>query len=118
MIPLVLTSGLTELNWLINVVLTKVIFKYTIGFICGAMAFKKKPAKNKGKKGGFSGTKEKVLKIISGLKIKIKELKKIEEEIRKEEKLVSPQKTMELIEEIKVPSLEVIKEESKKSKVH
>lgn len=57
------------------------------------------------------------LKIISELKIKMRELQKIEKSLSKQEKLVSPKKTAALIEEIQVPSLEIIKDESKKSKM-
>lgn len=59
--------------------------------------------------------KKKALKIIIELRNKMKELKKIDNEIKKQEKKVSPQKAIQLIQEIKVPSLEIIKEEKRQN---
>lgn len=71
------------------------------------------------KKANGKGIEKSTLKVLSELKTKMLELKKIEKRIKREESRISPHRTMKLIEEIKVPALEAIKEESKKNhKVH
>ncbi len=57
-----------------------------------------------------------MLEIIDGLKKKMGELDKLKEEIRGEKISfsVSPQKTKIILEEIKVPSLKLLKEEGKR----
>ncbi|GEM_PF-3570369 len=66
---------------------------------------------------GISAKKKKnVLKIISGLKEQLQKLHKLEAELDVAQKSISPQKTRELIEEIKVPSLETLLEEKTKKK--
>ena len=52
--------------------------------------------------------------MIRDLKAKMSELEKLEKRLKKENIKISPEHTKKLIEEIKVPSLEVIKEEKKK----
>ena len=53
--------------------------------------------------------KEKMLGIVSDLKKRMRELDELGQKIRMEGKLVSPESTRKLLEEIKVPSLKMLK---------
>ena len=54
--------------------------------------------------------KEKMLEIIADLKKRMAELDELGKKIKLEGRLVSPSSTYKLLEEIKVPSLKVLKE--------
>lgn len=75
----------------------------------------------KGKKtrqGVFAKKKQKMLKIISQLRKKMAEIDRLKKEIDYKHISFSfkPKQTKALIEEIKVPSLELIKDESERKK--
>lgn len=55
--------------------------------------------------------KEKMLKIVTDLKLRMSELDDLGKKIRMEGALVSPNRTKKIIEEIKVPALKLIKEQ-------
>jgi hypothetical protein len=57
-----------------------------------------------------SEKKERMLEIINDLKKKMEELDELGKKIKMEGRLVSPRKTQQLLEEIKVPPLKVLKE--------
>ena len=54
--------------------------------------------------------KEKMSEIVSGLKAKMAELDELGKKIKLEGRLVSPDKTRQILEEIKVPPLKLLKE--------
>ncbi len=54
--------------------------------------------------------KQQMSEIVSNLKSKMAELDELGKKIRLEGKLVSPRKTQQILEEIKVPSLKLLKE--------
>ncbi len=54
--------------------------------------------------------KEQMAEIVSNLKLKMAELDELGKKIKMEGKLVSPRKTQQILEEIKVPSLKLLKE--------
>ena len=57
-----------------------------------------------------SAKKEKMLEIVSDLKLRMSELDDLGKKIKLEGRLVSPGRTKKLIEEIKVPPLKLLKE--------
>ena len=57
-----------------------------------------------------SAKKEKMMEIVSDLKLRMSELDDLGRKIRMEGRLVSPGRTKKLIEEIKVPPLKLLKE--------
>ena len=54
--------------------------------------------------------KQKMSEIVSNLKSKMAELDELGKKIKMEGKLVSPRKTQQILEEIKVPPLKLLKE--------
>ena len=54
--------------------------------------------------------KQQMAEIVSNLKSKMAELDELGKKIKLEGKLVSPRKTQQILEEIKVPSLKLLKE--------
>ena len=54
--------------------------------------------------------KEKMAEIVLGLKEKMAELDELGKKIKREGRLVSPGKTRQILEEIKVPPLKLLKE--------
>ena len=70
--------------------------------------------KSKRADGSLEKNQENALRMIKDLRTKMDELEKLEKKLKKENIKISPEHTKKLIEEIKVPSLEVIKEEKKK----
>ena len=54
--------------------------------------------------------KAQMAEIVSGLKTKMAELDELGKKIKREGKLVSPGKTKQILEEIKVPPLKLLKE--------
>ncbi len=54
--------------------------------------------------------KEKMLEIVSGLKMRMRELDDLGKQIKIEGRLVSPRTTKRMLEEIKVPPLKLLKE--------
>lgn len=71
--------------------------------------------KSKGAKDSLKRNQENTLRMISELKIKMDELEKLEKKLKTRKTKITPEQTKKLIEEIKVPSLEFIKEEKKKA---
>ena len=54
--------------------------------------------------------KEQMAEIVSDLKAKMAELDELGKKIKMEGRLVSPHRTQQILEEIKVPSLKILKE--------
>ncbi len=63
---------------------------------------------------------ESIEKVIMDMQVKLQELDSIREELKKEQYTgISPQKSREMLEELVVPSLELIREEKKQlAKAH
>jgi len=74
--------------------------------------------RDKSEGGASPAKKEKMLKILSQLKKKMAEVDKLKKEIdyRHISFSMKPNETKNLVEEIKVPSLEIIKDENAKKK--